>query len=705
VVLTAWVAALGPEVVRPPGVILLGSILVLGVLLIASINNLIARNRHLRVALESRARGQREDRVMRHRAEQALRVSQAYFSNIVELSEDAVISMDAKQRIRLFNHAAERTFGYRADEVLGEPLDVLIPQRFHISHRRHVEAFGAAPEPLRPMNERGTLLGRRKDGTEFPIEASISKFEVQGEQVFFARLRDVTERRRAEEGLQHLAAIVESSDDAILGETLDGVILSWNAGAQRLYGYTAAEITGRPVSLLLPPDRPDEVAQILEQIRRGGRLTQVETVRVRKDGVRLDVSLSVSPIRDAAGRIVGASAIARDITERKRLEAQIRQAQKMEALGTLAGGIAHDFNNILAVIMAQTEMAADGLPEGGELSRQLQEILVAADRARDLVRQILTFSRRTEQERRPVAVQAIVAEAMRLLRASLPATVEFRQQVEPGRALVLADPTQLHQVVLNLCTNAEHAMRERGGLLDVQLRTVEVDAEFVAAHPPLHPGSHVKLTVRDTGHGMSPQVQERIFDPFFTTKPRGEGTGMGLAVVHGIVASHGGAITVESAPGRGTRFDIYLPRCDGAEAPEIPVEAPARGLGERILLVDDEPLLVRIGAATLERLGYRVARYTDGREALEAFRADPDAFDLVITDQTMPQMTGETLARELLRLRPRLPIILCTGFSHAMTEDKARSLGIRALLMKPVSRQEFCLTVQRLLAERPVRFS
>jgi signal transduction histidine kinase/ActR/RegA family two-component response regulator len=447
------------------------------------------------------------------------------------------------------------------------------------------------------------------------------------------------------------------------------------------------------------------VAQILEQIWRGERLTQVETVRVRKDGVRLDVSLSVSPIKDAAGRIVGASAIARDITGRKRLEAQMRQAQKMEALGTLAGGVAHDFNNILAVIMAQTEMAMDGLPEGGELWQQLQQILVAADRARNLVQQILTFSRRTEQERRPVAVQAIVAEAMRLLRASLPATVEFRQQIEPGRALVLADPTQLHQVVLNLCANAEHAMRERGGLLDVQLKTVEVDAEFAAAYPPLHPGSHAKLTVRDTGHGMTPRVLERIFDPFFTTKPRGEGTGMGLSVVHGIVANHGGAIAVESAPGRGTRFDVYLPRCDATEPPEIPVEAPTRGRGERILLVDDEPLLARIGGATLERLGYRVSSYTDVREALEAFRADPDAFDLVITDQTMPQVTGETLARELLRLRPRLPIILCTGFSHTTTEDKARSLGIRALLMKPVSRQELCLTVQRLLMERPVRFS
>jgi PAS domain S-box-containing protein len=670
--------------------------LVLAVLLAGLVTRLAVRTRRLRSALEAL-------RQQLRLAQQTQRVSQAYFANIVELSEDAVISVNAQQRITLFNQSAEKIFGYQGAEVLGQPLDVLIPPRFHESHRQHVTRFGAAPEALRPMNERGLLFARRKDGTEFPIEASIAKFEIQGEQVLTARLRDITERRRAEEGLQRLAAIVESSDDAIIGKTLDGVIVSWNRGAERLYGYTAAEVTGRPISLLAPPDRADEIDQILERIRRGNRIAQFDTVRVRKDGSRLEVSVSVAPIKDVSGRIVGASTIARDITERNRLEAQIRQAQKMEAMGTLAGGIAHDFNNILAAIMAQAEMASDGLPEGGRLWQQLQQILAASGRARDLVRQILTFSRQAEQVRRPVVVQEIVLEVMRLLRATLPTTIDFRQQIEPGQARVLGDPTQLHQVLINLCTNAEHAMRERGGLLEVQVKTVEVDAEFATAHPPLQPGSHVKLTVRDTGHGMAPQIQERIFEPFFTTKARGEGTGMGLAVVHGIVTAHGGVLAVESAPERGTRFDCYLPRCDKAEVLAIPEEAVARGQGVRILFVDDEPVLVQIWTAMLGKLGYCVTSHTDSREALEAFRGNPYAFDLVITDQTMPEMTGETLARELLRLRPTLPIILCTGFSYTVSEEKAKTLGIRALLMKPVSRHDLCLTVQRLLAERVVR--
>ena len=652
--------------------------------------------RRLRAALLARTQeGQK--------AAEMLRFAHAYLSNIVELSDDAIISVDTARAISLFSLGAERIFGYRASEVLGKPLDLLLPPRFHAAHRRHVERFAASPDAMRPMNERQTLVGLRKDGTEFPLEAAISKFETQGATVLTVRLRDMTEPRRAEEALKLFAAIVRSSDDAIIGKTVDGTILSWNGGAERLYGYPADEIVGRSISVLVPPEHLDRLRGVLERVRRGEHITHFETVRKRKDGALVDVSLSLSPIKDPTGQTVGLAAIERDITARKQLEAQLRQAQKMEAIGTLAGGIAHDFNNILNAVIGHAELLGDDLAEASRGADHLQEILVAGTRAKELVRQILTFSRRTERERRPVALRDIVPEAMRLLRASLPTTVEFRQQLEPGRALVLADPIQLHQVLLNLCTNAEHAMREQGGLLDVQLKTVEVDAEFAAAHPPLTPGSYVKLTVRDTGHGMPRKVRERIFDPFFTTKPLGEGTGMGLAVVHGIVTDHDGTITVESAPGTGTRFDVYLPRCDAAEPPEIPLERPIRGHLERILLVDDEPSLVRLWTAMLEQLGYRVTAYTNSQHALEAFRAAPQTVDLVISDQTMPQLTGEAFARELLRLRPDLPLILCTGFSHSLTEEKAKTLGIRALLQKPIGRQELCVTVQRLLAERAIR--
>jgi PAS domain S-box-containing protein len=630
--------------------------------------------------------------------------AQAQFAGIVELSEDAIISVDAEQRITLFNHAAEQMFGYRLDEVRGWPLEILLPDRFHASHRRHVSAFAGSTETLRPMGYRGTLAGRRKDGTEFPLEASITKSGLPAEPIFTARIRDITDRRRAEEGLQRLAAIVESSQDAIIGKGLDGTILTWNPAASRLYGYTAEEAVGRNIAMLTPADRGDELADILARLRQGNSVAHWDTVRVRKDGRQVDISLSAAPIRDAAGQIVGASAISRDITEWKRLETQIRQTQKLEAIGTLAGGIAHDFNNLLAAMLGNAEIAADLLNESSQAWQPLQELLGAGRRARDLVRQILTFSRQTgDQARRPLAVQDLIREVLQLLRASLPSTIAFRQHLEPGRSLVLADSSQLHQVLVNLCTNAAHAMRGQGGLLEVHLKTVEVDAEFAAAHPPLRPGTHVKLSVRDTGHGMAPEVRDRIFEPFFTTKGSGDGTGMGLAVVHGIVAGHDGAITVESAPGRGTRFDIFLPRCDAREDNQRAIEAPARGQKEHILFVDDEPALVRIWTTTLHGLGYRVTGRTEALEALETFRDAPDTFDLVVTDQTMPQLTGEALAEEITRIRPDVPVILCTGYSMAMTPEAAAAHGIQAYLMKPVSRRDLCLAIQRLLGDRAAR--
>ncbi|HEY7489985.1 MAG TPA: response regulator [Candidatus Tectomicrobia bacterium] len=388
------------------------------------------------------------------------------------------------------------------------------------------------------------------------------------------------------------------------------------------------------------------------------------------------------------------------ITAGKRLEAQLRQAQKMEAIGTLAGGIAHDFNNLLAAILGYTELALHAIHQDSDVSHYLQEVHKAGQRAKILVQQILTFSRRTEQTRTPVRLSHLVEEALALLRASLPSTIAMRHQISQDAGTVLADPTQLQQVLLNLGANAEYAMRQTGGLLEIRLEPVEVDEPMLAQHPELQAGPYVCITVTDTGHGMTPDVVERIFEPFFTTKGPGEGTGMGLALVHGIVASHGGVVTVASVVGQGTTFTVYLPRTDASVPDEAAQEGTLPTGVERVLFVDDEESLVGLGQEILGLLGYDVVVCTGSVEALEVFRMAPQSFDLVITDQTMPYMTGEELARELRRLRADIPIILCTGFSHIMQAEKAQELGIDAFLLKPLAIQDLARVIQQVLEPR-----
>jgi signal transduction histidine kinase/ActR/RegA family two-component response regulator len=389
-----------------------------------------------------------------------------------------------------------------------------------------------------------------------------------------------------------------------------------------------------------------------------------------------------------------------EMVERQRLTEELRQVQKMEAVGRLAGGVAHDFNNILAAMIGYTELSMYNIPASNPAWHQLQEVLRAGQRAKALVHQILTFSRRTEQAHTPVQLPPLVEEALALLRASLPSSIEIRQHIDPEVGAVLADPTQLHQVIINLCANAEHAMRQTGGVLDVRLEAVKVDTALAAQHPALHLGPHVQLTVRDTGQGMPPDVVEHIYDPFFTTKAAGEGTGIGLSVVHGIVVNHGGTITVESRVDHGTTFMIYLPCIPWDMAGEVQEEEPLPCRQERLLFIDDEPALVHLGHAVLTQLGYDVTSCTSGVEALAAFQAAPHHFDLVITDYTMPQMTGDVLTRALRRLRPDIPIILETGFSHTIDAEQAAALGIDAFLLKPWTVRELARTIAQVLAKR-----
>lgn len=972
------------------------------------------------------------------------------YEGIIAAAMDAIVAVDEQQVIVLFNEAAEKMFRCPATQALGQPLDKFIPDRFRAAHHQHIQAFGKKGETRRAMGHLGKLSGLRANGEEFPLEASISHASISGKKIFTAFIRDISERQRDDELRSRLAAIVEWSDDAIIGKNLRGIITSWNNAAERLLGYTAAEIIGQPVSLLIPEGRKDEEARILARIKRGEHLKHYETERRRKDGSLIALSLTISPIYSAVGQIIGASKIARDITQRKqtdaalklfralvdqsddafevvdpatarfldvnekgckdvgytreellarrvfdidpsvqeadwaplmqelrrqgsmiiervhqrrdgtvfpieinmkmvrldreyvvvvvrditerekarhelklfrtlvdrshdafevidpatgrfldaniksyadlgytreemlqltvfdispemnpelwaklmekarregfysieashlrkdgtsfpievnvrwvhldrdyvvsvvrditerkqqeanlreseerfreiaeninevfwvtnhngseilyvspayeaiwgrtcaslrehplqwmeavhlddrervhqafvsmqvsgtyneiyritqpngairwihdrgsllrnaagevyrivgvaeditqhrKLEEQFRQAQKMEAIGTLAGGIAHDFNNILAAVSGYAELCKMKAGDNSPLHDYLEAISHAGMRATALVRQILTFSRQQEQQRRPVRVCEIVDESLKLLRATIPTTIEFVITKDAKVPTVLADPTQLHQILMNLGTNAWHAMRDRPGRLEVKVENFEVDKHFAETRPRLRPGPYVRLSVADTGTGMSEATLSRIFEPFFTTKPKGEGTGLGLAVVHGIMESHDGVITVYSKPGEGTIFHLYFPAQAGqATVSDAPTGPIPQGHGNHILYLDDEEMLARLGQKTLEQLGYKVTMCTQAAEALQWVRQDPQRFDLVITDQTMPGMTGVDFAAQVLKIRPDLPIILTTGYSAYLTTEHVRSLGIRDLLLKP----------------------
>jgi signal transduction histidine kinase len=410
-----------------------------------------------------------------------------------------------------------------------------------------------------------------------------------------------------------------------------------------------------------------------------------------------DMTGSMKRIRSDAAQLAETNTrLITEISARERLETQLVQAQKMEAVGTLAGGIAHDFNNILMAIIGFTEMALSGAEKGTTLHEDLTEVLVAGNRAKDLVGQILTFSRQSDQDRKAIQVKPIVHEALKLLRASLPATIEIAPNLE-SNAVVKGDPIQIQQALMNLCTNAGYAMRETGGRLEVELKEVTLDSAQAAGFPEITPGQYLKLTVSDTGPGMSPEILERIFEPFFTTKSKEEGTGLGLSVVHGIVKGHQGAVRVSSKPGEGAVFTIYLPVFEESPEQEICGEGDIPIGTEHVLFVDDEKSIIRMAEKQIQSLGYEVTTSNSSIEALELFRKRSGEFDLVITDMTMPHMNGDELAGRLLSIRPDIPVILCTGFNPNIQYDKAKKICIRAVLHKPILRRDLAVKIREVL--------
>jgi PAS domain S-box-containing protein len=633
----------------------------------------------------------------RKRTQEELKKSEEKYRTILENIEEGYYEVDLAGNFTFFNGSIQKILGYGRDELIGMNNRQYTDQE---NAKKLYQAFNKVFTTGRPTKEFDWRI-IRKDGSERYVEASVSVLkDSEGEPMGFRGIvRDITERKEAEEALKEskekYRLLVDHAHDGIF-IAQGGLIKFQNPKAQEILGCSAHELPETPFNELVHPEDRRLLPRRQESRYKGEDIPSTYSVRItKKPGEELWVQINGVDIK-WEGEPATLNFV-RDITFEKRLEAQLLQAQKMEAIGTLAGGIAHDFNNILSSVIGYTELAIEEVSKGGLLHSNLQEVLKAGRRARDLVRQILAFSRQSDQELKPLEISPIIKETLKLLRASLPSTIDIKQHIGANLGTVMTDPTHVNQILMNLCTNAAHAMGENGGILDVSLEKVGNGTDVGVRFAGLSPGPYLKLAVSDNGHGMAPEVKERIFDPYFTTKEKGEGTGLGLAMVHGIVKSHGGTITVYSEPDMGSTFHVYLPIMETETDQETGSEETVPTGSERILFVDDEQPIADIAKQMVEQLGYTVVTRTSSLEALELFRTEPDEFDLVITDMTMPNMTGEELANELMFIRPDIPIILCTGFSRRVTEKKAKAMGIQAFVLKPILKQELAETIRRVL--------
>jgi PAS domain S-box-containing protein len=490
---------------------------------------------------------------------------------------------------------------------------------------------------------------------------------------------------------------VEQAAELVLITNSAGTIEYVNPALEKITGYASGELIGRnPRILKSGLQKPALYKELWNTISKG-QPWQGCFINRRKCGTHYSAEAVIVPVTDGTGSICNYIAIKRDVTQANHLQRQLIQSQKMEAIGTLAGGIAHDFNNILSAILGYAELAMYEMPEGSPGRQDVAEVIKAGNRAKDLVRQILTFSRKTEQEFKSIDIVPLLKEALKFLRASLPSTIDIRTRISAENARVLCTPTMIQQILMNLCTNAAQAMKGSGGILDVSLTKSDIEAFEIKQHPGLQPGPHLRLTVGDTGPGIEPDLLARIFDPYFTTKEKGEGTGLGLSVVHGIIQTLKGSVQVESCPGSGAIFHVFLPCATSGDKPTViqPIALPTGN--ERILLADDEAVLADMGKQMLEHLGYRVTVRTDSSDALNALRSHPQDFDLVISDRTMPRMTGFELAERIKTIRPDIPIILCTGYSDELEVERAAALGISRMVMKPLGMNELAEAVRSAL--------
>jgi PAS domain S-box-containing protein len=636
--------------------------------------------------------------------------------SILEAIPDAVVAVNQQGVIIQANSQTEALFAYTRDELVGQKIEMLVPERQRGQHDQHREQYHAKPK-IRRMGSGLDLYGRRRDGSEFPVEISLSPINTANGMIVLSVIRDISDRKRIEDELRRaheeldrrksrelrdsqnrLALIVDSSQDAIIGKNLDGIVTHWNKGAEQIYGYTAQEMIGRSVAALCPKDRVDEIPRILERIRGGEVVEYFESVRITKDGRRVDMSISVSPIHDSDGRVVGASVIARNITAQKKIEDQLRQSQKMEAVGRLAGGVAHDFNNLLGIVTACSELLRARVD--GDGAEYLENIREATKRGASLTKQLLAFSRRQQTQPQVLDLNDRLKEVTKLLRPLMGDDVEIMLPPPARSAVIEVDPGQLDQVVLNLAVNARDAM-PRGGRLIIETGLFDFDAGFAREHPPMTAGRYVMLAISDNGIGMNEATRARIFEPFFTTKDMGKGTGLGLATVYGIVKQSGGHIWVYSEPDRGTTFKIYLPCADhkldtGAEAEQETL--PPRREGVTILLAEDDTIMRRLTKKMLEEHGYKVLEAEDGQAALRVVGSDHAAIDLTLTDVVMKGMSGPELVLRLIEGRPEMKVVYMSGYTGELVANQGASGTIR-LLEKPFTRAGLLRTIDAALDE------
>ena len=621
------------------------------------------------------------------------------FECIVANSSDLMALLDKDLVYLAVNDTYAKIFGKSKDEIVGlRAVDVVGSDIFKNVIQPHAQKCLAGENVYYEEWFDLAKSGRKFMGVAYSPYTG-KEGEIKG---FTVVTRDITSRKQFEEALlaseKRFKDLAENSTDWIWEFDENEIFTYASPRVKDMLGYAPEEIVGQ--SAFDPMDSPESERVMKEFItfkKARKPFSSLININQHKNGENVILESSGVPIFDKEGNFHGYRGIDRDITERTKLEEQLRHAHKMEAIGTLAGGIAHDFNNILSAILGYADLAMLDTPGNSPARQMIEQVLMAGNRAKELVKHILSFSRKEPQNWSPVQIHLLTKEALKLLRASIPTTIEIKQNIDPLCGNILADPTQIHQVLMNLCTNAAQSMDEKGGVLHVELVAVSLNTDDFADDPNCQPGQYVRLTVKDSGMGIDPKYLDRIFDPYFTTKEAGKGSGMGLSVVIGIVKSHDGMITVDSKIGEGTTFRVYFPKIEEQSSATIQGTEPLPTGTEKILVVDDEESLVDLTKWRLERLGYQVTAETSSVKALELFSSQPDSFDLLISDQTMPGMTGEELAKKFLAIQPGMPIIICSGYSSKIDAEKAKRIGISAFIMKPIDNSELAKTIRKVL--------